>query len=422
MNITALKEKGQDIMENIRQRVEKHILRPCHSHYSLLRGFCHLSKNLYNHANYEVRQAFIKEGRWIRYKKLDQILKADREYPDYAAMPSAQSAQQTLRILDRNWKSFLSGLRDYKENPEKYRGRPRMPGYLEKEGFFQIVLTNQNCRLKDGYLRFPRSFQGFTLKPAFVSRQDLCSFQQVRLIPHRHRIVIELVYNITVKEEQPDRGRYAGIDIGVNNLAVVCNNAGLPAFAVNGRPLKSINQYYNRKVSHYREICKKQNGRDYSRRMDSLTEKRDRKIGDYLHKASRKIVDLCERNGINTIVIGKNDGWKQNSALSKKNNQHFVQIPFAKFIRMIQYKAEEKGIAVILTEESYTSGTSFIDGERPVRADYDRTRRVHRGMFIAGNGMKINADLNGAYQILKKAFPVKWDRGCALHPAVVNVA
>ena len=103
-------------MDTIRQRVEKHVLRPCHSHYSLLRGFCHLSKNLYNHANYEVRQAFIKEGRWIRYEKLDQILKADREYPDYAAMPSAQSAQQTLRILDRNWNSFLSGLRDYKEN------------------------------------------------------------------------------------------------------------------------------------------------------------------------------------------------------------------------------------------------------------------------------------------------------------------
>ena len=176
-----------------------------------------------------MRQAFIKEGRWIRYKKLDQILKADLEYPDYAAMPSAQSAQQILRILDRNWKSFLAGLRDYKENQEKYRGRPRMPGYLEKEGFFQLVLTNQNCRLKDGYLCFPKAFEGFTLKPAFTSRQDLLSFQQVRMIPHRHRIVIELVYNITVKEEQANRGRYAGIDIGVNNLAVVCNNAGLPA-------------------------------------------------------------------------------------------------------------------------------------------------------------------------------------------------
>jgi putative transposase len=155
--------------------------------------------------------------------------------------------------------------------------------------------------------------------------------------------------------------------------------------------------------------------------MDSLTEKRNARIDDYLHKASRKIINFCIENDIRTIVIGKNDGWKQSSKLSKRVNQHFVQIPFARLIGMIQYKAEEQGIAVILTEESYTSGTSFIDNEAPTRENYDKSRRVHREMFKSNSGTLINADLNGAYQIIKKVFPIEWDSGCVLHPIVVDV-
>ena len=163
------------------------------------------------------------------------------------------------------------------------------------------------------------------------------------------------------------------------------------------------------------------NNRDYSKRMDSLTEKRNARIDDYLHKASRKIINFCIENDIHTVIIGKNSEWKQNSKLSKKVNQHFVQIPFAKLIGMIQYKAEEYGIAVILTEESYTSGTSFIDNELPVKENYNKSRRVHRGLFKSNNGTLINADLNAAYQIIKKVFPIKWDSGCALHPIVVGI-
>ena len=156
--------------------------------------------------------------------------------------------------------------------------------------------------------------------------------------------------------------------------------------------------------------------------ISALTEKRDAKIEDYMHKASRYIVNYCTNNRIHTIVIGKNREWKQGSSLSKKQNQHFVQIPFAKLIEMIEYKAEEKGITVILTEESYTSGTSFIDQEEPVKENYNKSRRIHRGLFMSDNGTGINADLNGAYQILRKAFPIKWDAGWALHPVVVNMA
>lgn len=194
-------------MGTICQRVEKHMIRQRHKYYKMLHELCHLSKNLYNHANYEIRQAFIKEGKWLRYEEIDRILKADKEYPDYAAMPTAQSAQQTLRILDRNWKSWFASLRDWREHKDKYRGKPRMPGYLKKDGAFQLTLTSQNCRLKKGMLCFPRVFGGFTVTPAFTKREDFRSFQQARLIPHKNRIVIELVYNIEVPDKKEDKGR-----------------------------------------------------------------------------------------------------------------------------------------------------------------------------------------------------------------------
>jgi putative transposase len=164
------------------------------------------------------------------------------------------------------------------------------------------------------------------------------------------------------------------------------------------------------------------NNRYSSNRINRLVNKRNEKIDDYMHKASRKIIDFCKYNDIHTIIIGKNKDWKQGCNMSKKNNQNFVQIPFARFIDMIQYKAENIGIAVILTEESYTSGTSFIDNEEPVKEYYNKSRRLHRGLFKSNDGILINADLNGAYQIIKKVVPIKWDRGCALHPFVVNIA
>lgn len=408
-------------MTNNSQRVEKHTIKASNKYFPMLMNFCKLSKNLYNHANYIIRQEFISNNKWIRYAELDKILKNDKDYCDYSFMPTAQTAQQTLRLLDRNWKSFFKSIKDWSKNKDNYLGKPKMPKYLKKDGFYQIILTNQNCKLKDGIIVFPKAFNGFNIKPKFISKNNFISFQQVRLIPHKNRIVVEIVYNICVAALKENNKRYIGIDIGVDNLATICNNVEEPAIIINGKTLKSMNQYYNKKVSRYREVCKHMNDKDYSRNMDKLTEKRNQKTDDYLHKASKTIISYCEKLDISAIVIGKNSEWKQNSKLTKKVNQHFVQIPFARFIQMIQYKAAEKGIAVILTEESYTSGTSFIDNEEPVKANYNKTRRIHRGLFKSNNGILINADLNGAYQILKKVFPIKWDRGRALHPFVVNI-
>lgn len=171
-----------------------------------------------------------------------------------------------------------------------------------------------------------------------------------------------------------------------------------------------------------RSICERMNGGHSSKRITQLTAKRNRKIEDYLHKASKKVIEICDRHEISTLVIGQNKGWKQEVSLGKKTNQHFVQIPFARFIQMLQYKAEPAGIQVILTEESYTSDTSFLDNECLTKEFYNKNRRVHRGLFRANDSRTINADVNGAFQIMKKVFPnVKADgiEGAASRPTVV---
>ena len=205
----------------------------------------------------------------------------------------------------------------------------------------------------------------------------------------------------------------------------MATNTGAAPLIVNGKVPKSVNQFYNKELSYWKSVCRMTSGRYSSARINRLTAKRNRRIDDYMHKASKLIIKECVQQDISTIVIGKNKEWKQESRLSKRVNQHFVQLPFARLIRMIEYKAKEKGIAVVLTEESYTSGTSFLDGEEPVKKNYDKNRRVHRGLFKANTGRLINADVNGAFQILRKVFPnVSADgiEGVVLRPVVVVAA
>ena len=408
------------------QRVEKHLIKQNNSYYPMFCDFAHKSKNLYNHANYLVRSEFIKNDKWLRYGEMDKILKADLEFDDYKQMPTAQSAQQTLRLLEKDWKSFFAAIKDRSKNKDKYLGRPKLPKYKPKDGKHILILTNQNVKLKGDSLVFPKTFKGFTLRPQFVSKDNFISFQQVRFIPGYNSFTVELVYNIEVPNAAlPDNGRYLSVDIGLDNLATVVNNVGLKPIVINGKGLKSMNKYYNKQISHYREVAKRINGRDYTSRMDRLTCKRNHKIDDYMHKASKFLIDYAVVNNFNTIVIGNNKEWKQESSMSKRVNQSFVGIPHMRFIQMVQYKAQTAGLNVILTEESYTSGTSFLDNEEPIKANYNKVRRVKRGLFVSNNGTKINADVNGAYQIMKKVFPnVTSDgiQGVALHPVRVSVA
>ena len=409
----------------IAQQVEKHMINKNHPHYNMFCEFTHQSKNLYNHANYIVREAFVKSGKWLRYQQLDKLLKQDLDYPDYTNMPNAQSAQQTLRLLDGNWKSFFKSIKDWSKNKDKYTGRPKLPKYKPKDGRMVLFATNQQVKQHGPVLTFPKSFGGFTIKPRCVNLSNFEKLNQVRIVPQNQIFCVEIVYSIVI-DDNPlrDDGRIMSIDLGLDNLATIVTNTGLNPIIVNGKGLKSTNQYFNKKKAHYQRIAKQMNGKAYTNRLYQLTRKRNFKIEDALHKISRFIVDTALSNQITTIVIGNNKGWKQSISLGRQINQSFVTIPHQKLIDKICYKAKLHGIRVIITEESYTSGTSFLDSELPTKEVYDKKRRIHRGLFRSNRGVLINADVNAGYQIMKKVFPNEFSdgiEGAVFHPVRVNI-
>ena len=400
-------------------RVERHKIDKRHPYFDLLDEFCFKSKNLYNFANYHIRQSFIKnEGKYINYYEMDKLLKtADKDF-DYRNMPSAQSSQQCLRLLDKNWKSFFTGVKDWSKNKDKYTGKPNLPRYLDKNGRNLLILTNSDCKIRNSVVVFPKKFKGFSI------RTKVDNIQQVRILPRNNFILIEVVYRMEVSTSLTDNDRYLGIDIGLDNLATITNNFWNEPVIMNGKHIKSINQYYNKKLSKQRSIAKRMNSSNWTKEMNKLTIKRNNVIDDKLHKASKSIIDYALSCDANTIVIGNNKDWKRESKMSKKVNQKFIGIPHQRLIQMIQYKAENVGINVILTEESYTSGTSFLDNEMPSKQNYNKSRRIHRGLFVSNDGKKINADVNGSLQIIKKVFPNAFSNGIedvGLHPVRVTI-
>lgn len=407
------------------QQVEKHFIKKNHSYYDMFCEFTHQSKNLYNHANYLVRKEFVETGKWLRYQQLDKLLRQDFDYPDYRNMPSVQSAQQTLRLLDANWKSFFKSIKAWPKNKDKYLGKPKLPKYKPKDGQMVLVVTNQQVKQKGNRLIFPKSFNGFMVTSRCVTLPNFEKLNQVRIIPCNQVFCVEIVYSIFVDDTVlQDNGRIMGIDLGLDNLATVVTNTGLQPILVNGKGLKSINQYYNKRKAYYQSIAKQVNGKNYTNRLHRLTRKRNFKIEDALHKISRFIVDVAVENEITTIVIGNNKKRKQSISLGKQTNQSFVTIPHQKLIDQIVYKAQLQGIRVICTEESYTSGTSFLDGELPVKEFYGKKRRVQRGLFRSNQGVLINADVNAGYQIMKKVFPNEFSdgiEGVVLHPVRVTI-
>ena len=404
------------------QQVEKHVINKNHPYYTMFCNFTHQSKNLYNHANYLVRKEFVESGKWLRYYELCKLSRQDL---DYTNMPAAKSAQQTLRLLDANWKSFFKSIKDWSKNKDKYSGRPKLPKYKPKDGQMVLFVTNQQVKQRGNLLTFPKSFGGFTIKPRCVTSPNFEKLNQVRIVPQNQIFCVEIVYSITINDTPlHDNGRKMSIDLGLDNLATIVTNTGLQPIIVNGKGLKSHNQYYNKKKAHYQSIAKQVNNKNYTNRLYQLTRKRHFKIEDALHKISRFIVDTALANQIRTIVIGNNKGWKQSISLGRQINQSFATIPHQKLIEKICYKAHMCGIRVIITEESYTSGTSFLDGELPTKDVYNKTRRIHRGLFRSNQGIFINADVNAGYQIMKKVFPNEFSdgiEGAVFHPVRVNI-
>jgi len=233
---------------------------------------------------------------------------------------------------------------------------------------------------------------------------------QVRIIPRNGFYVVEVVYEQEEVRTAVDPASYAGIDIGMDNLAALTSNKpGFVPVLVNGRPVKSINQYYNKRKAKLQKLL---GHTGTTKRMEHITNKRNRRIDHYMHSASRWIIEDLVAHGIGTLVIGKNDGWKQEANMGKRTNQNFVAIPHARFIQMLAYKAELAGITVILTEESYTSKASFLDRDPlPIRQPDDKTKhtfsgkRIKRGLYRTADGTLINADCNGSGNIIRKVAP-----------------
>ena len=314
----------------------------------------------------------------------------------YRAMPYATCSQICIQERCREWRSYFRGLQEYRRDPRGFYGHPNAPGYLDPvRGRGRIVITSQNFSVDDkGHVRMPGFLSGIRVR---ARHRDV---RQIRIQTGPGGIRIQLMYER--EEAAPvDRPHAMGIDIGVNNLMAVSFSSGKGPVLINGRPLKSINQFYNKRRASLQGTAEKSNRRSRTRAMDRLTQKRGRKVRDLMHKASRKIIDLAVQEDVGTIVIGRNAGWKQRSSMGKRKNQNFVSIPYHILIEMIQYKAALAGITVKLTVESYTSGTSYLDGEYPDRGHYKKSRRIKRGLFRSNAGIFINADVNAAYQIMK---------------------
>ena len=463
-----MKEK----QNNIKVRMLRIDINKNDKNYKLFDEFCWRAKNLYNLALYQIRQHYIitkrihdgleiteeQQGlindnyKWLNdYNKyveehnlvntkslkileiktqwygevLDSeiLSKKLKETKEFRSMPSANSAM-VLRELDAIWKGHFKSLTDFTKNPHKYRARPKMPNYQDiKVGRYKYTMP-YCCKIKDGIFTFTnKDFKGITFKVPLkdyerCGKKD-CDMKQVRFIPKPNKISMEIVYNIEVPNKV-ENNNIVGIDIGVNKLATISNNVHIKPFSINGKPLKSYNKNWNKLIAQYKGVLKTTNDKMTSKRLLHMNNKRNNHMETYMHKASKYIIDWCVKNNIGTIVIGKNDEWKQECNMGKVKNQTFVQIPHAKFISMIEYKAENVGINTILTEESYTSGTSFIDGELPIKKYYNISRRKPWGLF-KGEHNKINSDVNGAYQIIKKVYKDFTYNEDYLHPRIINI-
>ena len=374
--------------------VEQHIIKSNNALYKYLDNLCFLSKNLYNQALYRIRQQFFNDKTFKNYNEVNKELH-DENQVDYRALP-ANSSQETLKLVNQNYSSFFKSL-------QKGIKSARIPGDLDKTKGRQIVVYNHmtlpSNLLEKGIIKLPKS------NIQFRSKQK--NIRQVRIVPKNNYIVIEVIYEASIKELLKDNKRYMSIDLGIDNLASCSSNVS-NSFIINGKPVKSINQFYNKKKANLQSELKIKQNKNTSKQIQNLTLKRNNKIKDYFHKASRYIVNQLVNQSINTLIIGKNDGWKQETNIGKKNNQNFVNIPHQMFINQLKYKCQLEGINVVEQEESYTSKVSFFDNDFiPTYQVNDELfkssgKRIKRGLYKTKDNLLINADINGSLNIMRK--------------------
>ena len=394
-----------------------------------LKYLCHIAKNLKNQAIYNVRQHYFKNKKYLSYNENYKILKNSENYKKL----NSNMAQQILKEVDESFKSFFALLKLAKNG--QYNGKIKLPNYLDKDGFTTLVIGF--VRLKDDMLIVPysnsfrKTHKEIAIKLPSVLKDK--KIKEIRIIPKQHSRYFEIQYIYEVEEVQRELNKenVLGIDLGIDNLCTCVTNTGA-SFIIDGRKLKSTNQYYNKINAKLQSIKDKQKIERTTLRQKRITRKRNNRINDYLSKAARTIVNYCLNNDIGKLVLGYNEDFQRNSNIGSINNQNFVNIPYGKLRDKLIYLCKLYGIEFKLQEESYTSKASFFDGDEiPI---YDKEnlqeyvfsgKRIKRGLYQTSTGKLINADCNGALNILRKSkvvdLSVLYNRGELNTPKRIRV-
>lgn len=358
-------------------------------------------------ANYIVRQQFISKNEWVRWIELDKKLKED--YVDCYRLLPAKSSQMVLKQLDLSWKSFFASIKNWKKNKSKYLGRPKLPRYKDKDGFNKVVLTNQQAKIKDGKIEFLLSLtKDLKFKPLKTKISNDARLKQIEVLYRENRIEFLVNYEISEIELQEKQGlnRKTGeiyelkpdsamsIDLGINNFATVSNSIDKDFFILEGKGLKALNQWTNK-------VNAKMQSKNSKKRLN-LWLKRENKIRHTFHHYTNYVINKCLEKGIKNIIVGYNSEWKQKVNLGRKTNQSFVQIPYLKFLQILEYKCKLANLNFETINEAYTSKCSFLDSEDPRKHTEYLGKRVKRGLFKSAKGLLINADLNASLNILRK--------------------
>lgn len=386
--------------------VEQRVINISHRDGKTCDDLAFRSKNIFNQANSCACQHLLAVGKALSLKEIyDSVKESDA----YKALPRKVS-NRGIKQVDKAWKSYLAAIEFSREHPEKFKKPPRIPRYKDKTKGRNTV--TYDC---------PAVGRG-------VFKKGLCSPSQSGLLFPTQATAINEVrpvpkcgcYVIEVVDEKPETTAgdlhpewIAGIDLGLGNLAAVASNkAGFKPFLINGRPLKALNQYYNKREASLQSRLPK--NRKWSRQLRDLTHKRSQQVRNFLHQATRHRSDRLVAHKIGKLVIGDNEGWKTEISRGKVNNQNFTNIPQRSLVNMLAYLAQLAGNEVVFTEESCPSKCSFLDLESVHKHDSYLGKRVKRGLFRSANGMAINAALNGAYNTLGKVFGnncLQFDKG-----------
>lgn len=389
------------------QKVEQHIIKD-----DRFKDWCIKAKNLYNQMLYYWRQSIFGNIQYFSEYELAGLMQEYNE-ENFRALP-ANTSQQIIKVLFKNVKSWQRARKEYIKNPSKFLGKPKLPKY--KKELSELYFTSNQVKLKDGFVHFPKMI-GIAPMKTNIKNINCC-----RIIPKSNHFVVEFIYTIDDVEQEEYNGKWMGIDIGLNNLATCSSNVVEP-FIINGKPIKAVNNFYNKRKKQLQSKLKQ--GAFTSKRIERIIFRRNQKIKDYIHKASRVIIDKAKENNITKIIIGKNEKWKQSMNLGRKTNRQFTSIPHATLIEKIQYKARMEGIQVIATQEAYTSKCSAIDLEKICKHETYVGKRKKRGLFITAEGKLINADVNGSLNIARLVLGdgiIKHDSimSCLVQPIKIN--